>query len=63
MKTVMAIIGAIALVGGIGLFAAAAITARSGLALATLYAVLSVAAFAFAGVMMLAINLEDDDKK
>lgn len=56
MKTVMAIFGGIALVGGIGLFFLALTTVALGQA--NLYAVLSVAAFVFTGLMMAAAKLD-----
>lgn len=57
MSVITTIIGAIALFGGIALFWAALTTAF--IPQATLYAVLSVAAFVFAGVMLIASKLDD----
>jgi len=69
MKTLITILGALALVGGILLFGAALLTpsqyplaSASAIQLsqvyaqATYYAVLSVAAFVFAGVLLIATN-------
>lgn len=56
MKTMVAIVGGISLIAGIGLFALALTT--SALGQANLYAVLAVAAFVFTGLMMAATKLD-----